>query len=434
MLLKNFGKATFGEESDYKCYKTQDNKEILEVDTKYEVIKQIGNGATSVVVKATHQNEQNKNVAIKKINKIFDHTAFAHRAMRELKILRSLEGHDNVLKVHEILKPQDINNFNELYVVTDYMESDLHDIIRINNNIQREHKQFFMYQLLRGLKYIHSAGVIHRDIKPQNLLVNKSCDLKICDFGLATVKNQSINTNYELTHYVVTRWFRAPELLLKYQQKNYTSQIDMWSVGCVLAELYLKKVLFGEKEQSRQIQRLISLLGLPPQHLLNEITDHKLREFISEVAKKTKKVDFQDIIPDIEPDALDLLKKLLVYDPKKRLTAEEALRHKYFEELHAPEDEPFSEPISYFDFEFEQYTLDKKILRDLLLDEIVLYHSSKARAFYDQCKQKYPRGILEKIYVRRDSNIDSDEDMKSDTDTQTSSNHNSPEKSQQNSL
>lgn len=104
---------------------------------------------------------------------------------------------------------------------------------------------------MRGLKYIHSAGVIHRDIKPQNLLVNKSCDLKICDFGLATVKNQNINKNYDLTNYVVTRWFRAPELLLKYQTKSYTSQIDMWSVGCILAELYLKKVLFGEKEISR---------------------------------------------------------------------------------------------------------------------------------------------------------------------------------------
>lgn len=85
--------------------------------------------------------------------------------------------------------PSDRQNFNELYVVTDYMESDLHDIIRINDHISREHRQFFTYQLIRGLKYIHSAGVIHRDIKPQNLLVNKKCDLKICDFGLATVKS-----------------------------------------------------------------------------------------------------------------------------------------------------------------------------------------------------------------------------------------------------
>lgn len=112
--------------------------------------------------------------------------------------------------------PSDRSGFNELYVVSDYLESDLHDIIRINDKISLGHKQYFMYQLLRGLKYIHSAGIIHRDIKPQNLLINKDLDLKICDFGLATVKTEKINKNYDLTDYVVTRWFRAPELLLKY--------------------------------------------------------------------------------------------------------------------------------------------------------------------------------------------------------------------------
>lgn len=106
---------------------------------------------------------------------------------------------------------------------------------------------------MRGLKYIHSAGVIHRDIKPQNLLVNDKCELRICDFGLATVKNEGINATYDLTPYVVTRWFRAPELLLKYQTKNYNSKIDMWSAGCVLAELYLRKVLFGEKDLGKQV-------------------------------------------------------------------------------------------------------------------------------------------------------------------------------------
>jgi serine/threonine protein kinase len=155
------------------------------------------------------------------------------------------------LKINEIILPSDRLGFNELYVISDYLESDLHDIIRINEKISLEHKQFFMYQLFRGLKYIHSAGVIHRDIKPQNLLVNKACDLKICDFGLATVKSQKINKNYDLTNYVVTRWFRAPELLLKYQPKSYSSKIDVWSAGCVMAELYLRKVLFGEKELSK---------------------------------------------------------------------------------------------------------------------------------------------------------------------------------------
>jgi mitogen-activated protein kinase 1/3 len=115
-----------------------------------------------------------------------------------------------------LILPANPDKFNEVYIVQDYMNTDLHDVIRMNKNISRQHKIFFMYQLLRGLKYLHSAGVVHRDIKPQNLLINRDCELKICDFGLATVKNQKINANYELTPYVVTRWFRAPELLLKY--------------------------------------------------------------------------------------------------------------------------------------------------------------------------------------------------------------------------
>ena len=103
---------------------------------------------------------------------------------------------------------------------------------------------------MKGLKYIHSAGAIHRDIKPQNLLVNSNCDLKICDFGLSTVKNGEVNKNFQLTNYVVTRWFRAPEVLLKYSTTDYDSKVDMWSVGCVLAEMYLRKVLFGDKALS----------------------------------------------------------------------------------------------------------------------------------------------------------------------------------------
>lgn len=136
---------------------------------------------------------------------------------------------------------------------------------------------------------------------------------------------------------------------------------------------------------------------------MKDITDAKLKQFIIDACQKTKRVDFNELIPDIEPDALDLLEKLLEYDPKKRLTSEQALRHKYFEDLHTPEDEPISEPVSYFDFEFEQYTLDKKILRELILDEIILYHNPDAAKFYGQCKHKYPKGVLEKIYIRKDT-------------------------------
>jgi serine/threonine protein kinase len=125
---------------------------------------------------------------------------------------------------------------------------------------------------------------------------------------------------------------------------------------------------------------------------------------------KTKKVSFKDIMPDLDPEAEDLLSKLLEYDPEKRLSAEEALRHPYFKDLHTEEDEPTANPISYFDFEFEQYTLDKKILRELILDEILLYHNENARKYYDQCRTLYPNGLLEMVYQRKDSESSESED------------------------
>lgn len=185
------------------------------------------------------------------------------------------------------------------------------------------------------------------------MLVNKALDLKICDFGLATVKHQKINSDYNLTSYVVTRWFRAPELILKYESKNYTSKIDMWSVGCVLAELYMGKVLFGENEIQRQLQRLLSLLGLPPQHIMNKIKDQKVKDFLVSTSKKVIKVSFKELMPYIDDDALDLLTRLLEYDPEKRLSAEQALKHPFFSDLHSEAYEPCADPISYFDFEFE---------------------------------------------------------------------------------
>lgn len=135
-------------------------------------------------------------------------------------------------------------------------------------------------------------------------------------------------------------------------------------------------------------------------------------------------MSLKQILPGLELDAEDLLQKLLEYDPNKRLSAEEALNHPYFKELHSEEEEPIANPIDYFDFEFEQYTLDKRILRELILDEIIIYHNDGAKKYYDQCKHRYPNGMLEMVYERKDS-FASDED---DVDTQTSSYNNSPEK------
>ena len=138
--------------------------------------------------------------------------------------------------------------FDELYVVTPLMETDLAQIIKSKQELNDEHVQFFLYQILRGLKYIHSCGVIHRDLKPRNLLVNSNCDLKICDFGLARVNTSTLMTKSAiLTDYICTRWYRAPEVILSWKQ--YTAAIDVWSVGCILAELIRRKPLMPAQNE-----------------------------------------------------------------------------------------------------------------------------------------------------------------------------------------
>lgn len=202
---------------------------------------------------------------------------------------------------------------------------------------------------------------------------------------------------------MVTRWFRAPELLLKYGLKNYSSKIDMWSAGCVLAELYLSRVLFGKSSMHKQLKAIVSLLGLPGDNILDKIEDPEVKVFLKQAYQENEKISFKQLFPEADADALDLLQRLLTYDPDQRLSAADALAHPFFAELHDPNDEETAEPLSYFDFEFENYSLDKKILRELILDEILLYHNKNAFNYYSQCKLLYPNGVLEIIYQRTDN-------------------------------
>jgi len=164
------------------------------------------------------------------------------RILREVKILRQLD-HDNIIRILDMYPPS-APNFEDIYMVTDVMETDLHRVIYSKQPLTEEHHAYFVHQIIRGLVYLHSAHVVHRDLKPSNLLVNKDCSLKICDFGLARVLSLSEDTEdaLERTDYVVTRWYRAPEVVLL--ASNYTIAIDVWAVGCILGELVERKPVF----------------------------------------------------------------------------------------------------------------------------------------------------------------------------------------------
>jgi len=186
----------------------------------YQVVRTLGSGAYGVVCHATDTRlapeAEAHNVAIKKIARAFEHAVDARRTIREVKLLREMR-HDNIITLLDILPPVDLASFNDYYVVYQFMETDLHQIIRSQQELSEDHIQYFVYQILRGIKYVHSLGVVHRDLKPSNLLLNGNCDLKICDFGLARALGPADDNQSFLTEYVgnalVSR-SRSPSLVV----------------------------------------------------------------------------------------------------------------------------------------------------------------------------------------------------------------------------
>ncbi|KAG6532881.1 hypothetical protein ZIOFF_006740 [Zingiber officinale] len=178
--------------------------------SRYHVQEVIGKGSYGVVGAAidTHTGER---VAIKKINDVFEHVSDATRILREIKLLRLL-CHPDIVQIKHIMLPPSRREFKDISVVFELMESDLHQVIKANDDLTPEHHQFFLYQLLRALKYIHAGNVFHRDLKPKNILANSDCKLKVCDFGLARVAFNDAPSAIFWTDYVATRWYRAPEL------------------------------------------------------------------------------------------------------------------------------------------------------------------------------------------------------------------------------
>jgi len=190
----------------------QGNKFVL--PEYYAVVRTLGAGAYGVVChgvdKRQPETAESRNVAIKKIGRAFEHAIDARRTIREVKILREMK-HDNIITLLDILPPMDLESFNDYYVVYQFMETDLHQIIRSKQELSEDHLQYFLYQILRGIKYVHSLGVVHRDLKPSNLLLNGNCDLKICDFGLARALGPA-DDNQVLTF--CTFFFFFPPFLL----------------------------------------------------------------------------------------------------------------------------------------------------------------------------------------------------------------------------
>ncbi|KAK8805586.1 hypothetical protein WA158_002242 [Blastocystis sp. Blastoise] len=290
---------------------------------KYHQIQEpLGEGAYGVVFKAINS-ETNEVVALKKIRLDLEEEGIPSTALREISILKSLE-HPNIVRLIEVE-----HGNGRLYLVFECCDGDLkkwmENELNTKTSIPIEKAKSFAYQLLLGLDYCHSCGVMHRDLKPQNLLLNSDGVLKLADFGLARSFNLPVR---ELTHEVITLWYRAPEILLG--SKQYSTSIDIWSAGVIIAELIQGEPLYQGDSEIDMLFKIFHSKGLPTETDwpgVSQLPDFK-DQFPSWPTRTLDKT-----ITKAEPLALDLLNKMLCYDPSKRITARDALQHPWFNDL-----------------------------------------------------------------------------------------------------
>jgi len=487
--------------------KSFEQKEEEEISVDYRFLRKLGSGAYSTVWDAVDLGNGNR-VAIKKETGVFDELTDCKRLLREIKLLRHLI-HPNIVKLQKVMiSPlSDINSFNTIYLVLEIAKSSLEKLMRSNITLQPRQIKRILYNILVGLLYVHSSGVIHRDLKPGNILVNQDCSVKICDFGLSrsivglesglkkalqispklAEKNLSDEDDFDpeeeksdflpskeipgkrsinrqrfslgvavtedqenpfsiisdpkletqskhndkkleelkkpeeispnpttkfgfskrLTAHVVTRWYRAPEIILMLE--DYGPSIDIWAVGCIFAELLAimkgsemaRRPLFpgtsclalspmkgcSHTEEKIRASRLsvsmtdqlcmiIKILGIPKEEDLSFIKDKDIVEFIKGLPIKPDGIPIEDLFSHAEKDAVDLLKSMLQFNPFKRPKVEKLLEHPYFTEIRNKECEITA--TQKIDFEFEKENeLTEKELRNLFIDELLLYFPKK---------------------------------------------------------
>lgn len=340
---------------------------------RYRAERVIGEGAYGVVVRAK-DSATGQQVAVKRIARCLHTTAFAVRILRELKFLRLLSRHENIIGTCDVLLPGALDRFDDAFVVFELMPTDLEHVLRSRDVLRPDHVKYFMWQLLRGVHFMHASRVLHRDLKPNNILINGRCELRICDLGLARAAFAEGSDTLFWTDYVATRWYRAPELVIEGSQ-TYSTAIDIWSCGCIFAEMLGDgKVLFPGKNSTNQIELITQVLGPMPLYpfsdLANPYAQRTLRKFQSATA--TRPLD--QLFQHIDPQALDVLKRMLAFDPTQRISALDALNHPYFADYRRLGLGQQATPLEAEEFEFERLQLSPAQMRTEFLKEILHYH------------------------------------------------------------
>eukprot|EP00040_Diaphanoeca_grandis_P012888 m.65179 g.65179 ORF g.65179 m.65179 type:complete len:543 (+) comp23529_c1_seq2:75-1703(+) len=353
------------------------NSATFYLPPRYQSIRHIAAGSFGMVV-AAHDQVTNTEVAIKKIRRPWETKIEARRAYRELKLLKYLQEswqssareisepiqHENIVAMLDCFCHSD-----DLYIVMEHGGSDL-QYVHTTQKVSTEHIKFFGYQILRAFIYLHSAGILHRDLKPSNIACTANCDLKILDFGLARLSNAN---DSRMTGYVQTRYYRGPEVIMQWE--HYDQSLDMWSFGCILGELLLQNGqthLFRGNDYVDQLSQISQLLGKPSREYINKI-DAKASLWVETLPDSLVKRPFRDLpqFQGADEVGLDLLEKLLIYEPAQRLTAKQAIAHPFFEAFHDVDDEP--EAAYKFDNSCESWDLTEEQWKNKCIEEIEMF-------------------------------------------------------------
>ena len=426
-----------------------------ELGGKYKFIRYLGHGAYGYVAEGRNM-ETGKKVAIKKILRIFHNRIDAKRLLRELRILRLLRGLSSIVQLIDILPPKNFETFNQIILVFEFIDTDLSKLIQSDQYFTKLHVQYMLYQILLGLKFMHSLNIFHRDLKPANILVTENVLIKICDFGLArctynnqqfiknnkSLKNQEYNNRNHinirnnnkkkiihsrsstsssssslssrsgfrrnhapkrLTQHVVTRWYRAPEVILLQQKREYLGAVDMWSVGCIFGELlqmlrenlrsyqHRKPIFPGQSSiplsppsdpfpSMDQLTVIFGIIGTPtPEEILN-IDNERAATYLKQIPKCLPS-PLKNMYPGADEQALSLLRGLLQFDVEKRITVDEALSHPFIQHVRDEQNEKKFDKIlnkiktqNSLNFEFEDIKMKMDTYRSLIIEEVLRYN------------------------------------------------------------
>ncbi|XP_049624509.1 cyclin-dependent kinase 3 [Suncus etruscus] len=297
----------------------------------FQKVETIGEGAYGVVYKARNKGT-GQLVALKMIRLNRETEGVPSTAIREISLLKELK-HPNIIRLLDVVLSKE-----KLYLVLEFLSQDLRKCMdaSLGTPLPPHLVKSYLFQLLEGLSFCHSHGVIHRDLKPQNLLLDGLGAIKLADFGLARAFKVPLRT---YTHEVVTLWYRAPEILLG--SKFYSTAVDMWSIGCIFAEMVTCQPLFLGDSEIDQLFQIFQILGTPNEAMWPGVT--QLPDYKGSFPKWAWK-GLDKVIPSLEPEGKDLLMQLLCYDPRQRLSAKAALMHPYFWTETSPETSPGPQP------------------------------------------------------------------------------------------